>query len=87
MVVGGAVGGLGLIGAVHVVLEALQGRTPEGWASIMVVLLMMGGLQFVLLGVLGEYVGRALLTAGGKPQAVIRAVISRDERSATMDRS
>jgi hypothetical protein len=28
----------------------------------------------MLLGILGEYVGRTLLTAGGKPQAVIRRV-------------
>lgn len=81
IILGASVGGLGVLGALHVVVEALQGRTPEGWASTMVVLLIMGGLQFVLLGVLGEYVGRALLTAGGKPQAVVRAVVSRDPQA------
>ena len=54
--------------------EAFTGATPSGWASTLVVILLMGGAQFMLLGILGGYVGRTLLTAGGKPQAVIRRV-------------
>lgn len=75
---GALIGGLGFLGAGYVVFEALTGATPGGWASIMVVMLLMGGAQFVLLGILGEYVGRTLLTAGGKPQAVVRQVHGRD---------
>ena len=71
---GAAVGGLGFLGAAYVMIEAVTGATPSGWASTMVVILLMGGAQFMLLGILGEYVGRTLLTAGGKPQAVIRRV-------------
>jgi polyisoprenyl-phosphate glycosyltransferase len=47
-----------------------------GWASLMVGLLVIGGVQMVFLGVLGEYVGRTHTAVGGKkPQATIRAVI------------
>jgi undecaprenyl-phosphate 4-deoxy-4-formamido-L-arabinose transferase len=74
ILVGAAIAGLGFLGAAYVVYEALTGATPSGWASTMVVILLMGGAQFMLLGILGEYVGRTLLTAGGKPQAVIRRV-------------
>jgi undecaprenyl-phosphate 4-deoxy-4-formamido-L-arabinose transferase len=47
-----------------------------GWASLMVGLLVIGGVQMVFLGVLGEYVGRTHVAVGGKrPQATVRAVI------------
>ena len=56
-------------------LEAAKGNTPSGWASVMTVILLLSGVQFLILGVLGEYVGRAFLSANGKPQGVVREAI------------
>ncbi|WP_245704574.1 glycosyltransferase family 2 protein [Belnapia rosea] len=73
---GVAMGLLGLLGAVAVVIEALVGSgTPSGWASSMTTTLLLAGVQFLILGVLGEYVGRAFLSANGKPQGVVREVL------------
>ena len=72
---GAAMGVLGLSGAVVVVAEAVTGSTPSGWASMMTVVLLLSGVQFLILGVLGEYVGRAFLSANGKPQGVVRQAI------------
>jgi undecaprenyl-phosphate 4-deoxy-4-formamido-L-arabinose transferase len=72
---GAAMGVLGLFGAVLVMLEAAQGNTPSGWASVMTVVLLLSGVQFLILGVMGEYVGRAFLSANGKPQGVVREAI------------
>jgi glycosyltransferase involved in cell wall biosynthesis len=72
---GVAMGILGLAGAVLVVLEALITGTPSGWASSMMTTLLVAGVQFLILGVLGEYVGRAFLSANGKPQGVVRELI------------
>jgi glycosyltransferase involved in cell wall biosynthesis len=69
---GAAMGVFGLIGAGAVILEALMGETPSGWASTMTITLLIAGVQFLILGVLGEYVGRAFLSANGKPQGVVR---------------
>jgi undecaprenyl-phosphate 4-deoxy-4-formamido-L-arabinose transferase len=69
---GVAMGVFGLLGAIAVVVEALMGETPSGWASTMTVTLLIAGVQFLILGVLGEYVGRAFLSANGKPQGVVR---------------
>jgi hypothetical protein len=33
------------------------------------------GSQLLILGIIGEYVGRAYLTVSGKPQSLIRAVV------------
>ena len=65
-------GFLGILGALLVIIEALIGVTPSGWASMMTVTLLIAGGQFLILGVLGEYVGRAFLSANGKPQGVVR---------------
>jgi polyisoprenyl-phosphate glycosyltransferase len=76
--------GLGLLGAlltVYVVWYRLF--YPErfalavaGWASLMVAVLVIGGVQMVFLGVLGEYAGRTHTTVVGKPQATIREVLN-----------
>ncbi|MBN8928052.1 MAG: glycosyltransferase family 2 protein [Rhodospirillales bacterium] len=66
---------LGTLGAVGTIAEALFLRdTPSGWASTMVVILLVGGVQSMILGVLGEYVGRTFLSANGKPQGTVRRI-------------
>jgi len=40
----------------------------------MVMLLVVGGVQCLMAGVIGEYVGRAFLSANGKPQAAVRSI-------------
>jgi undecaprenyl-phosphate 4-deoxy-4-formamido-L-arabinose transferase len=57
-----------------VVAEALTSAPPAGWASLMAALLLLSGVQLVILGIVGEYLGRLYLTANGKPQSVIREV-------------
>jgi undecaprenyl-phosphate 4-deoxy-4-formamido-L-arabinose transferase len=73
---GVAMGFVGLLGALLVIVEAIMGETPSGWASTMSIMLLIAGVQFLILGVLGEYVGRAFLSANGKPQGVVREVLS-----------
>ena len=66
---------LGTLGAAATVAEALITKaTPSGYASMMVVILLVGGVQSMILGVLGEYVGRTFLSANGKPQGTVRFV-------------
>jgi undecaprenyl-phosphate 4-deoxy-4-formamido-L-arabinose transferase len=68
---------LGLVGAVLTIAEALIRRdTPSGWASTMTALLLVSGVQSMILGVMGEYVGRTFLSANGKPQGTVRLVRS-----------
>jgi undecaprenyl-phosphate 4-deoxy-4-formamido-L-arabinose transferase len=77
---GAGMGVLGLLAALYVIIEGLSGHTPSGWASLMTVTLLIAGVQFLILGVLGEYVGRSFMSANGKPQGVVREVLpARDE--------
>jgi undecaprenyl-phosphate 4-deoxy-4-formamido-L-arabinose transferase len=74
----------GGIGAVATIAEALITHdTPSGWASTMTVILLVSGVQSMMLGIIGEYVGRTFLSANGKPQGTVRSVL----RSATAEQT
>jgi undecaprenyl-phosphate 4-deoxy-4-formamido-L-arabinose transferase len=72
---------LGAAGAVATIIEALSTDSiPSGWASTMTALLLVGGVQSMVLGVLGEYVGRTFLSANGKPQGTVRTITERSRQ-------
>ncbi len=70
---------LGLFGFAWVVVEAMLSDTPPGWASTAAAVLLLSGVQLLMLGLIGEYLGRLFMTANRKPQAIVREI----ERSAT----
>jgi glycosyltransferase involved in cell wall biosynthesis len=72
--IGGAMAGLGMVGFVVVLVEAISRGTPQGWASLMAATLLLAGVQLIMLGVLGEYLGRLFLTVNNKPQFVVRDI-------------
>jgi glycosyltransferase involved in cell wall biosynthesis len=75
VLLGAVMAALGMAGAVATIVEALfSHNTPSGWASTMTAILLVGGVQSMILGVMGEYVGRTFLSANGKPQGTIRFV-------------
>ncbi len=65
---------IGTVGSVITLIESLFLATPTGWASLMAAVLLLSGVQLVILGIVGEYLGRLYLTANRKPQSVIRTV-------------
>lgn len=48
------------------------GPQPRGWASLMAAISIFSGSQLLILGLLGEYIGRIYLTLAGKPQSLVR---------------
>jgi len=63
----------GFVYAGVVIGNALSGRTVQGWSSLMVVVLVIGGIQMLMAGVLGEYLWRALDESRGRPRYLIEA--------------
>jgi len=73
----GAFVALGALGySIFIIVRTLtSGIEVPGYASMMVAVLFLGGLQLLSLGVLGEYVGRILTETKGRPLYVVREEI------------
>jgi dolichol-phosphate mannosyltransferase len=65
----------GFVYAGIVLLNAMRGMPVEGWSSLMVVILILGGIQMTMLGVLGEYLWRALDAARGRPRYIVESEV------------
>jgi undecaprenyl-phosphate 4-deoxy-4-formamido-L-arabinose transferase len=65
--------GLYFIGAHFLGLES-----PEGWPSLIVAILFIGGIQLLGLGIIGEYVGRSFLYQSKEPQFIIEEITQKD---------
>lgn len=73
-VMGATIGIIGFIALLWILVEALGGGTPRGWAFMTASLLFLTGSQLILFGVMGEYIGRLFLTVNKRPQFVIRTI-------------
>lgn len=71
---------LGFVYALIVIVNALIGKPTEGWSSLMVVVLVVGGMQMLMMGVLGEYVWRALDESRRRPRYWIEAMTPQKDR-------
>jgi glycosyltransferase involved in cell wall biosynthesis len=72
----------GALGGAIAVGEALFRSPPPGWASLMAAVLLLSGVQLLILGIVGEYLGRLYLTVNRKPQSVVKEVRRRQPSNA-----
>jgi glycosyltransferase involved in cell wall biosynthesis len=78
---GAAMCATGLLALMLVLGELLfLGTRAPGWASLMAATFVFSGTQLIMLGVIGEYLGRAYLTVSGKPQALVRRRVVNDPK-------
>lgn len=69
----------GFIATIVVIVRKLLDPTIQtGWSSLMCLLLIVAGMLFLMLGIMGEYIGKLVNTSTGKPQYVIREVREMD---------
>lgn len=67
---------LGLLYALWVVYARLAlGIETEGWASLMIVVLIAAGVQMLILGIVGEYMWRSLDETRRRPRFIIEKII------------
>ncbi len=61
-------------GGVIIVQTLMNGADPDGYPSLMVVQLAIGGIQLLTIGVLGEYIGRIFTEVKDRPLYLIQEV-------------
>ncbi|MFO7636471.1 MAG: glycosyltransferase family 2 protein [Clostridia bacterium] len=63
----------GFLYAVYVVIMRLAGSTMQtGWASTVVLILVVGGIQLIMLGIIGEYIARIFDESKNRPLYIIK---------------
>ena len=55
------------------------GMAPLGWSSTTALLLLLGGVILIVLGLIGEYIGRIFMCVNSSPQYVERSVVKREK--------
>lgn len=69
---------LGFVYAVIIVIRHFtEGMAPLGWSSTTALLLLLGGIILIVLGLIGEYVGRIFMCVNSSPQYVERQIIKK----------
>ena len=51
-------------------------NTVQGWSSVVCIVSLLGGIQLICLGIIGEYVGRAFMELKQRPQYIIAEKIN-----------
>ena len=62
-----------------IVRTLILGTDVPGYASLMVVVLFMGGINLLTLGIIGEYLGRAYMEVKGRPLYLVRESLGFEE--------
>lgn len=68
-------------GLIVIIKKIVNPATPMGWSSTMAVLLFIGGMIMLMLGMVGEYVGRIYLSINRAPQFVIRRKVGFEDET------
>lgn len=76
---------LAVIYLLSVFVQKLLGHTVQGWATIMVALLFLGSVQLIVLGILGEYLGRIFMEVKPRPMYVIAEHLGTPDGNPTRD--
>jgi polyisoprenyl-phosphate glycosyltransferase len=61
-----------ILGGYYILLKIFSDSTPDGWTSLMVIILFIGGIQLLSIGIIGEYIGRSYLKLNQKAQYIIK---------------
>lgn len=80
-------GSLSMLFVLYAVLSWMSGEAALGWSSLMVVVSMMSCLQFVMLGIQGQYLGRLYEQSKGRPLFIIDRINAAEVAVTPRDRS
>lgn len=74
--IGTSISIIGLIYSIYAIFEHFQGKTQPGWTSILVSILIIGGIQLISIGIIGEYLYRVFNESKNRPLYLIKEYIN-----------
>lgn len=64
-----------ILAIIYLVQYFIGDKSPTGWASMIEIMLFYGGVQLIVTGIIGEYLGRLVLHNNKKPQFTISQIV------------
>ena len=80
MTIGWVMAAVGFAFFVYSIFGFVMGYNLPGWTSLMAAIGLLGGMQFLMLGIIGAYLGRLYDQNKGRPLFMIRDIIGGDRR-------
>ena len=77
--IGAVIFGVSLIALLWALIAKLSGHSVGGWTSLMCSIWMIGGIQLLSLGVIGEYIGKIYSETKRRPRFIIERVLNKTE--------
>ncbi len=75
MTIGWIMAAVGFAFFIYSIVGWLFGHTMPGWTSLMAAVGLLGGMQFLMLGIIGAYLGRLYDQSKGRPLFMIRDIV------------
>ena len=67
-----------IIFLIYCLVRFIMGQTVSGWASLSVSIWALGGLQLLMIGIVGEYIGKIYLETKRRPKFIIEKVLYKE---------
>ncbi len=78
----------GFIATIALIIHKFVDPTVQlGWSSLMCLMLIISGFMFLMIGIIGEYLGKLISSSTNKPLFVVREVRSPQDRKETEEKS
>ena len=71
---------IAIIMAIYTLVEKISGNTSAGWASMMLSIWFIGGVQLLSLGLIGEYIGKVYKEIKRRPRYIVEAYINNQNK-------
>lgn len=71
----------GLLYAIYAIFQYFGGKNIPGWTSILVSILIIGGIQLISIGIIGEYLARVFNEAKNRPMYLVKEYTTSEEIS------
>lgn len=68
---------LGVVMAMYALISLIAGHVVPGWTSIMVSIWIIGGVQLIALGLIGEYVGKVYSEVKRRPKYIVETYLEK----------
>lgn len=66
---------ISIVMLIYTLVRYFMGATDTGWASLMVSLWAIGGLQMMAIGIIGEYIGKIYLESKRRPRFIVETYL------------